>query len=259
MAEGAPPENPLTRLQTALAAFDARAWRAVAWSAAILVATLVFVVVGRLYFHTQIDAFIDDTLGAANRGHWGLAATILVFVLTSFVGAPQFALVAASVAVFGPMNGFLYAWLGTIAAGLVNYAAGYATRAQASKRFGGATGGRFTRFMGENTFLASALIRNVPSAPFVVVNMAFGVARANLWPFLAGLAIGSLPKTAIIAFGFDAIRAAIEGRAGAALIGGAAVIAIWLVGVVAVRAWLKRRGENATSRGGGAELPPDAP
>jgi uncharacterized membrane protein YdjX (TVP38/TMEM64 family) len=157
-------------------------------------------------------------------------------------------LVAASVAAFGPMDGFINAWIGTIAAGVANYAAGYATRGEASKRFGGATGGRFTRFMGDNTFLASALIRNVPSAPFVVVNMAFGVARAKLWPFLAGLAIGSLPKTAIIAFGFNAIAAAVEGRAGAALLAGGAVIVIWLIGVVAVRAWLKRRGENATIR-----------
>jgi hypothetical protein len=31
---------------------------------------------------------------------------------------------------------------------------------------------------------------------------------------------------------------------------GAAVIVIWLIGVVAVRAWLKKRGENATIRPG---------
>lgn len=258
MVDATPPQNPLTRLQQALAAFDARAWRAIAWSAATIVLTIILIVIGRLYFSQQIDAFIDDTLGAANRGHWGLLATILVFVLTSFVGAPQFALVAASVAVFGPMDGFIYAWLGTIAAGLANYAAGYATRSQASKRFGGATGGRFTRFMGENTFLASALIRNVPSAPFVVVNMAFGIARANIWAFLAGLAIGSVPKTAIIAFGFDAIRAALEGRAGAALLAGAAVIVIWLIGIVAVRAWLKRR-ENTAIRASDELSPPDTP
>src|SRR5574338_341757 len=101
MDEGETSTNPLTRLQAALAAFDARAWRAVAWSAATIVVTIILIVIGRLYFSREIDSFIDDTLGAANRGHWGLAATVIVFVLTSFVGAPQFALVAASVAVFG--------------------------------------------------------------------------------------------------------------------------------------------------------------
>jgi uncharacterized membrane protein YdjX (TVP38/TMEM64 family) len=220
---------------------DARAWRAFAASIGMLVVAAAMLVVGRLYYGEQINAFIDSTLGQANRGHWGLLATILVFTLTSFVGAPQFVLITACVVAFGPEQGFWYAWIATLVSGAVNYWAGYVTRAHAKKRFGGATGGRFTRFMGKNTFLASALIRNVPSGPFIVVNMAFGVARANFWAFLAGLALGSLPKTAVVAFGFDVILDAIEGNVGGAVTAGVAAIVVWVVGVVLVRNWVKRR------------------
>ena len=163
---------------------DARAWRAVDH-----VGRQVVVVArpaGRwaLLLRRRDRAFIDGTLGEANRGHWGLLATILVFTLTAYVGAPQIVLIGACVVAFGPESGFWYAWIATIVSGVATYFTGRLTSAQTQKRFGGATGGRFTRFMGKNGFLASLIVRFVPTAPFVVVNMAFGAARVNFWAFI---------------------------------------------------------------------------
>ena len=112
-------------------------------------------------------------------------------------------------------------------------------RAETRKRFGGATGGRFTRFMGKNGFLASLIVRLVPSAPFVVVNMAFGAARVGFLAFIGGLALGVLPKTAILAFGMDAIFDALEGKVGSAVAMGVAAIALWIIVAVIVRNWLR--------------------
>ena len=225
---------------------DARAWRAMGLSAALVVAFLVLLVVGRLYFGPQINAFIDSTLGQAQRQHWGLVATIFVFVLTSFVGAPQFVLIAACVAAFGPVNGFWYAWVATIISGAVNYLVGALTSAHTAKHFGGATGGRFTRFMNKNAFLASLLIRNVPSAPFIVVNMAFGAARVNFLAFVAGMTLGVLPKTALVAFGGAAIMAAIEGNIGVAALMIVAAIALWLLATFFVRRWMRASESSRT-------------
>jgi uncharacterized membrane protein YdjX (TVP38/TMEM64 family) len=251
-AEPGPP--PATDVRGRVSEFfnnmDERAWRTIAVSVALLVIAGAILVIARVYYGDQINHFIDSTLGQARREHWGLWATILVFTLTSFVGAPQFVLITACVVAFKPEQGFWYAWIATIVSGVVNYWVGYATRAHARKHFSGSTGGRFTHFMGKNTFLASALIRNVPSAPFIVVNMAFGVARANFWAFLAGMAVGVLPKTAIVAFGFDVILDAMEGKVGSAVIAGVAGIFIWLVGVVLVRGWLRRREERKTRAAG---------
>jgi uncharacterized membrane protein YdjX (TVP38/TMEM64 family) len=218
---------------------DARAWRAMALSALLVVGFLVLLVVARVYYGPQITAFIDSTLGQAQREHWGLPATILVFVLTSLVGAPQFVLIGACVVAFGPMYGFWYAWIATIVSGGVNYLAGALASAQTSKHFGGATGGRFTRFMSKNAFLASLLIRNVPSAPFIVVNMAFGAARVNFLAFMAGLTLGVLPKTALVAFGGAAIMAALEGNVGVAIAMVLAAAALWLLGAFFVRRFMR--------------------
>lgn len=225
---------------------DARAWRAMALSALLVVAVLALLVIGRMFFGPQITAFIDSTLGQAQRGHWGLIAAILVFVLTSFVGAPQFVLIGACVVAFGPVNGFWYAWVATIISGAVNYLVGALTSAHTTKHFGGATGGRFTSFMNKNAFLASLLIRNVPSGPFIVVNMAFGAARVSFIAFITGLALGVLPKTAIVAFGGAGIMAALEGNLGIAVIMLAAAIVLWMLGVFLVRR-LMRTSESSRS------------
>jgi uncharacterized membrane protein YdjX (TVP38/TMEM64 family) len=218
---------------------DSRAWRAVAISIAMIVIAGIVLVIGRLYYGAEIEVFIDQTLGGARRTHLGLPVTIAVFTLTAYVGAPQFVLILACVVAFGPEQGFWFAWIATVVSGAATYFTGRLAGAETRKRFGGATGGRFTHFMGKNAFAASFLVRFVPTAPFVVVNMAFGAARVSIWPFIGGLALGVLPKTAIIAFAGDGIMDALEGNLGAAALMGGAAIILWLVVVVFVRRFIR--------------------
>lgn len=219
---------------------DARAWRAVAVAAGMVVFALAALVVTRIFFENNINEFIDSTLGEARRTHWALPATILVFTLTAYVAAPQFILITACVVAFGPEVGFWYSWAATIVSGVATYFTGRLAGEQTRKRFSGATGGRFTRFMGQNGFLASLIVRNLPTAPFIVVNTAFGAARVNFWAYIAGLAIGVLPKTAIVAFAGDGIMDALEGKIGSAAAMGAAAIAVWILAVYIVRRWWRR-------------------
>ncbi len=239
MSSVPPPDAPKPGLSAKIADFvnnmDERAWRAVAVTLVLFVVVGAMLVIGRLFYGPQIETFIDHWLGGAERAHWGLPATILIFVVTAYVGAPQIVLIGACVVAFGPEVGFWYAWAATIVSGAVTFFTGRLSSAATIKRFGGATGGRFTRFMGKNGFLASLVVRFVPTAPFIVVNMAFGAARVNFWAFLGGLSLGVLPKTAIVAFAGDGIMDALEGRLGSAAIMGAAAIALWLIGVVVVR------------------------
>lgn len=218
---------------------DARAWRAVAISIAMVVAAVAILIIGRLFFAQEIEAFINGTLGEARRGHWGLLAAILVFTITAYVGAPQVVLIAACVVAFGPEVGFWNSWIATIVSGVVTYFTGRLASAQTQKRFGGATGGRFTRFMGKNTLLASFLVRFIPTGPFIVANMAFGAARANFWAFIIGLSVGVLPKTALIAFAGDSIMDALQGELLAALVMAGLAIAVWLVIVLIIRRWIR--------------------
>jgi uncharacterized membrane protein YdjX (TVP38/TMEM64 family) len=243
MTDTPPPEPAKLGLWAKLTDFannmDARAWRAVAVSIAMVVVVLILLLLGKFYYGEEVRAFIDGTLGEAQRGHWGLLATILVFTLTAYVGAPQIVLIGACVVAFGPEQGFWNAWAATLVSGAATYFTGRLTSAQTQKRFGGATGGRFTRFMGKNGFLASLIVRFVPTAPFVVVNMAFGAARVSFWAFMAGLAIGVLPKTALVAFAGDSILDALQGEFLAAAAMAVLAVALWLAIVVIVRKWIR--------------------
>lgn len=230
----------IARLRDFTDNMDSRAWRAVAISVAMVVGALAILVIGRLFYAEQIEAFINGTLGEARRGHWGLLAAILVFTLTAYVGAPQVVLIAACVVAFGPETGFWNAWIATIVSGVVTYFSGRLASAETQKRFGGATGGRFTRFMGKNTLLASFLVRFIPTGPFIVANMAFGAARANFWAYIVGLSVGVLPKTVLVAFAGDSILDALQGEMLAAIVMAVLAIAVWVAIALFVRWWMRR-------------------
>ena len=244
-----PAHTPRPRGWAVLADFvnnmDARAWRALTVTLVLFVVVAAMLVVGRLFFGEEVERFVRAWLGGAERAHWGLPAAILIFTIAAFIGAPQFVLIAACVVAFGPETGFWYAWIATVVSGAVTYYAGKFGGGGVLKRYAGATGGRFTRFMGRNGFWASFIIRFVPSAPFIVVNMTMGAAGVGVAPFLFGLALGVLPKTAIVAFGGDVILDAIEGRPGEAALAALAAIAVWIVTVVIVRAWVRKNGPTA--------------
>ncbi len=197
--------------------------------------------VGKSQLGLDAEVRLEAWLGGFRDGPWGLPAAIVVFTVAAFFGAPQFILIAACVVAFGPWFGFLYSWIATVASAAVTYWMGRGPTARLLERHGGRTVGRLTRFVGQNAFYASFMIRNVPSAPFIVVNMAFGAARASFPGFLAGCALGVLPKTALVAFFGGSFMTAVSGDGiwTSAILAGVALA--WLALMLGVREWVKRR------------------
>lgn len=191
-------------------------------------------------FGAQFSALGDEIIRNAESGHLALPGAIAFFVCASFIGAPQPLLVAACVLACGPWDGFVYSWVATVAAAVTDYGLGYWARRFAVKSVDGFAHWRVMRVMQERPFLASLLIRNAPTAPFLVVNMAFGLARANFWRFFAGLVLGVAPKTAVVAFGAKAVIAAISGNAPIAALAAAACLAIASAGAVMSGRFLRR-------------------
>jgi len=73
--------------------------------------------------------------------------------------------------------------------------------------------------------------------------MAFGAARVNFWAFILGLAIGSLPKTVLVAFAGDSILDALQGEFVAAAVMAMLAIVLWIVIAFIVRR-IVRRGDK---------------
>lgn len=231
----------IARLLAFLTEMDARRWRTAAVTVLLLAVVVAMFLVGKSTLGVQAEARMEEWLQGYSGSPWAFAITVLLFVVSAFFGAPQFILIAACVVAFGPVLGFWYSWIGTVVSAGVTYWLGRGPTARLLDRIGGRTVERLKRFVGRNAFYASFVIRNVPSAPFIVVNMAFGATRANFWAFLAGCALGVLPKTALVAFFGSAVFSAVRGDGvwHSLLLAGAAVL--WLLLMLAVREWIRRR------------------
>jgi len=200
---------------------------------AILVSLLLFGLVISLFIMGRYGSLYDveavrTALSDVAAGPWGLPALIAVFVVAAFVGAPQFVLIGIAVFAFGPVLGFAYSWIATLVSGTVTFWTGRFVGEGTVRRHGGNFANRMARFIGKNAFIASAVVRNVPTGPFLLVNMVFGVTRAKYSHFIAGMALGVLPKIALVAFAGTSILSAFDGQPIVALGAAALAVAIWI-------------------------------
>lgn len=237
----------MRRLLDFILNMEAARWRTLAAGGLLLGAMAGLLLAGKVMLGLEAEHRMEAWLQGYSGSPMAFVATIILFVAAAFVGAPQFILIAACVVAFGPSLGFAYSWIATVVSAGVTYWMGRGPTARLLDRFGGATVERLTRFIGKNAFYASFIIRNVPSAPFIVVNMAFGATRASFPAFLIGCALGVLPKTALVAFFGGAVAAAAKGDGvwTSAILAGVAVV--WLALMLGVREWVKRR-EDCTVR-----------
>jgi uncharacterized membrane protein YdjX (TVP38/TMEM64 family) len=221
---------------------DARAVRTVIVSALLFVAVALVFVMGRTTaIFDEDDAPVFMWLRESADSPWGLPATIAVFTLAAFVGAPQFVLIAGAVVAFGPVRGFAYSWIATMVSAVVDFELARAFGAKLLRRYGGDAVNRISLMIGRSGFWSSLAVRIVPSAPFIVVNMAAGVSHMSRGAYIAGTALGIVPKGVLVAFlGGSIMTLAEDGELTLALALGGVALG-WLVAVVWVRRALRSR------------------
>jgi len=237
----------MRRLLDFILNMEGRRWRAVLATALLLGATVALLMIGKSRMGLEAEENLEAWLQGYAGSPWAFAATVVLFVAAAFIGAPQFILIAACVVAFGPSLGFFYSWAATVASAGVTYWLGRGPTARLLDRYGGRTLGRLKGFVGKNAFYASFMIRNVPSAPFIVVNMAFGATRAAFPAYLLGCALGVLPKTALVAFFGGAVVSAVSGDGVWTSLILAGVAVVWLGLMLGVRELVKRRERAAGS------------
>ena len=165
---------------------------------------------------------------------------MVAFAVLAFLGVPQFVLIAAAVAAFGPERGAAYSWVGTMVSALVGFGLGRAWGGRLLARMGGETTARILAVIARNGFMASLAIRLAPFAPFVVVNMAAGVSAVRLADFAAGTAIGILPKILLTAFAGAPSSPPSAAAACFPILLLILAAAIWLASGLLAGRWLKR-------------------
>ena len=230
----------MQRIWSFLTQMDTRAWRALA------VSFVLFGGVGLVFlFGAQVlgfngEATVQAWLGAAS-GPWALPVAVAAFAILAVIGVPQFVLIAAAVVAFGTWAGLVYSWIGTMVSALIGFYVGRLAGARTLKSLSGDSMSRFMEMVGANGFLASLVVRLVPSAPFIVVNMAAGVTPMRVAAFAAGTALGIIPKIALTAFAGSSIVKALAGDGLGHALWLVAIIALWIAIGWYARRWLRAR------------------
>ncbi len=221
---------------------DAQARRAILICLSLFAGVAAIYALGKIGLGVGDETALEEWFEGVADSPWALPATIAAFVALAFLGAPQFLLFAAAVVAFGPVTGGLYSWVATMVAASVTFWLGRLSGAGLARRYGGDTVKRFSRFVGRNGFWTAFAIRNVPSAPFIVVNMGLGMSHSTFFHFMAGTGLGIIPKIALVAFAgkglMEVMLRAASWEAAALVAAGAA---LWLGGMLVARRFLKRR------------------
>ena len=124
---------------------------------------------------------------------WAPLAFVLSYTPATLVMFPRWLITLAAVAIFGPWAAFAYAQLGVVLAALCGYAMGKLVSLDTVRHMAGPRIHRLTRLLRRRGLVAVTLVRLVPIAPFIVVNVVMGAMRIRLHHYVIGTVIGMLP------------------------------------------------------------------
>src|SRR5262245_56061839 len=127
----------------------------------------------------------------------GVFVVVGVFCVAVLLAFPSSALIIATVLSFGPVRGAIYSWLGLTCAALSTFALGAAFGRKPAVKFARARPHSrvraWRRKLRSHAFVVVLLLRLLPVAPTVVVNVLCGAARVRFRDYAWGSALGFVP------------------------------------------------------------------
>jgi len=221
--------------------FDKQAIRAIAVLLAMFLTVIIIVLLGREMVSLPESEF-SKVFEQVRASGFGLPITIFIFILAAFLGIPQWALIAGVMVAFGPMNGAIYSWTATLCSASFDFWLGRWLGADRLRRYGGELINRIIEVVRENGFLTSFAIRFVPTGPFILVNLAAGVAQMKFMSFVFGTGLGIIPKIAVVALIAQGILSSAEGKKITLVFIGCAIALI--VAMFFTRKWLNKKSDH---------------
>lgn len=144
-----------------------------------------------------------ETIG---QSAWTGPLLTLAFVAGSFLFFPVTVMIASTSVALPPVPALIWAFAGTLLAASANFAVGrFVSRKTLEGRFGRWID-RVSRRLQRGGIVSVMLVRNLPIAPFTVVNLVAGAARIPFRDYLIGTALGMAPGLAALTLLGDRLR-----------------------------------------------------
>ena len=148
--------------------------------------------------------------GEVSESTWGFPLTMGIFVVGSLLAVPVTLLTVASAVVFGPGYGFLYSLTGGVLSAVVNFGIGQGLGRHAIRRLAGHRVNRLSARLSRRGLLTVIVLRIVPVAPFVVVNLVAGASHIRFRDFFLGTLLGMAPGTLALSFFAEGLLTAVR-------------------------------------------------
>ena len=204
----------------------------------ILMALLsVIIVVLIILFRDRADDLVS-LMGSFSGSPMAIGVAILVFFIGSILLIPQWLLIGTAVAAFGLVEGTGIAWLATMIAASIHLLTARAFESRVRAHLSGERGSKIRGMLRRNSFEAGFLVRLVPTGPAILVNAAAGLFRVSRSSFLAGTALGIIPKIILTGVVTSELLSSAQARQ---INLGLIVLAILIVALFLLTKWLRRQ------------------
>lgn len=164
-------------------------------------------------------------------------AIIAGFVVGGLVFVPITLMVGAAALILPPWQSLGVTLAGVVLNAWATYGLGHHIGKKSVQKLTGKKLERINQYLSRNSFVTVAVARNLPVAPFTIVNLVAGASGIRLKPYLAGTAVGMLPGIILITFFTDRMRQAFKDPNWINITAVAILAAIMAVGFV----WLRKR------------------
>ena len=213
--------------------------RTLFWLIGSLLVPVILVIAAKQIFDIDQDEFFA-MMQTLSDSQWAIPITIILFCGLAFIGAPQWMLITGTVLAFGVWEGGILSWIGSLAAAVLGFWIGQSVGADRLRRVDAKLIRKLSAAVRKNGFMTSLVVRLVPTGPAILVNLAAGVSRMKFRHFVAGTAIGIIPKILVVCLISQGLISGVSGNLMAFVFGGLAVLAILL-------SWFARKRLEARS------------
>jgi len=151
---------------------------------------------------------LGDTLDSLDANPWAGPIVVAAFLVGSFLVFPVTALIAAAGVALGPTEGMLWASIGSMVAALTTYGLARAIPDHVLDDWAGTWVRRLGRRFEHGGIVPVMVARNIPVAPFTLVNVVSGAAGVRCIDFVVGTILGMGPMIAALTILGDRLRGA---------------------------------------------------
>ena len=157
---------------------------------------------------------LSEAFSVFREGWRGPFLAFGAFALASVLLVPVTALTVATGLALDPVTAFFVAWGGSVAAAAIGHLIGASLWRETVRRVAGRRLNELSRRLGRSGLISTALLRLVPVAPFMVVNLVAGASHVRFRDFVLGTTLGMLPGTALLIAATHGITALVSRSTG---------------------------------------------